>query len=102
MLLNTYQEHYYDMRLDVFADTYEAAIIAFASKVDTFFYPDGTKREGVAYEKSERELSIEESLCELQEERPSWSIWSDSLPRIKFEDYGRWVAEQEVVPEVSG
>lgn len=57
---------FHDLRLDIWEDTFEDCIIKMAVLVDKFFNEDGTEREGVAYEKSELELLLEERLKELE------------------------------------
>jgi len=57
--------HYHDLRLDVYAPTYEEAIIQLAAKVYQFFEVDGSARENVEYEKSELELVLEEKVAAL-------------------------------------
>ena len=58
--------HYHDLRLDVYADSYESGIIELASLVHKFFYLDGSERKDVEYEKSELELTLEQRLEEIQ------------------------------------
>lgn len=62
-----YTSHYHDLRLDVYSDSYENAIIEMAAKVHKFFAPDGSERENVEYEKSDLELTLEEQAKELEE-----------------------------------
>lgn len=59
--------HYHDIRLDVYAYTYEEAIIQLAAKVYQFFEVDGSEREDVEYEKSELELVLEEKVAALDD-----------------------------------
>lgn len=61
----SYDHCYHDLRLDVSALTFEEAYIKLAFLVDKFFYPDGTKREGVEYEPSELEITLKERMEEL-------------------------------------
>lgn len=56
----SYNQHYHDLRLDVYADSYENAIIETAALVHKFFNTDGTEREGVEYQKSQLELDLED------------------------------------------
>jgi hypothetical protein len=60
--------HYHDMRLDVYAPSFEEAYIQFAALVDKFFNVDGSKRENVSYEPSELEKTLTERLSKLNEE----------------------------------
>lgn len=62
-----FTETYHDLRLDTYGTSYEDCIIQTAALVDKFFHEDGTKREGVEYEKSELELILEERLREAEE-----------------------------------
>jgi len=90
-VLGVYMEHYHDLRLDAFCETYEQAIVEFARLVDKFFAPDGTEREDIAYEKTELEKTLEERVREMEEATGrSWKAWHDSLPVVRFADYGRW------------
>lgn len=57
--------HYHDLRLDVYAPTYEKAIIELAALVHKFFDVDGSERTDVEYEKSELELMLEDKLNEV-------------------------------------
>lgn len=60
-------QHYHDLRLDIYAHTYEQAIIELAAKVHKFFHVDGSGREDVQYEKSQLELTLEERVKELED-----------------------------------
>lgn len=62
-----YNQHYHDFRLDVYADSYENAIIETAALVHKFFNPNGTEREGVEYEKSQIELDLDEAAKRLED-----------------------------------
>lgn len=64
-----YTTHYHDLRLDVYADSYENAISKMAAKVHKFFAPDGSERENVEYEKSHLELLLEERMKDVNAER---------------------------------
>jgi hypothetical protein len=55
--------HYHDLRLDIYAPTYEEAIIQLAAKVYQFFEVDGSERKDVEYEKSELEITLEEKVA---------------------------------------
>jgi hypothetical protein len=57
--------HYHDLRLDIYAPSYEAAIVAMAAKIHKFFYLDGSDRKDVQYEKSNLELMLEERMAEV-------------------------------------
>lgn len=59
---------YHDLRLDVYAPSYEQGIIDMAAKVHKFFYLDGSERENVQYEKSKLELLLDERLADLETE----------------------------------
>lgn len=58
--------HYHDLRLDVYADSYESGIVQLAALVHKFYYLDGSERKDVEYEKSELELTLEQRLEEIQ------------------------------------
>lgn len=60
-------EHYHDLRLDVFASSYEEAVVETAALVDKFFHSDGTERKNVEYEKSDLELILEDRIDDLEE-----------------------------------
>jgi hypothetical protein len=57
-----YTHHYRDFRFDVWADSFEDAVIQTAALIHKFFNLDGSDRENVEYEKSELELDIESSI----------------------------------------
>jgi hypothetical protein len=59
---------YHDLRLDVYAPTYEQAIVQLAAKVHKFFDVDGSERENVEYQKSALELKLDESIKEYENE----------------------------------
>lgn len=61
-----YTTHYHDLRLDVYAPTFEEGLVEMALLVDKFFHPDGTEREGVEYVKSPLELDLEEAVVSLE------------------------------------
>jgi len=95
-ILGDYTETYHDLRLDVYAKTYEGAFIEMALLVDKFFAPDGTERENVEYEKSplERDLDkateeLEEYLAQREDEKPE--------KIVKYADYHQWLLENEDV-----
>ena len=54
---------YHDMRLDVYAPSYEAGIIRMAALTHKFFDLDGSERPDVDYEKSDLEKLLEERLA---------------------------------------
>jgi len=56
--------HYHDLRLDVYAPTYEEAFVKLAALVHKFFDIDGSERENVSYEKSKLELLLDERMKE--------------------------------------
>lgn len=58
--------HYHDPRLDVYAPSFNDAIIEMAALVHKFFHLDGSERENVEYEKSELELTLEERMKEVE------------------------------------
>lgn len=60
-----YTEHYHDLRLDTYADSYENVIIKTAELVHKFFHKDGTERKNVEYEKSEIEEILEQRMAEI-------------------------------------
>lgn len=53
--------HYHDLRLDVYANSYEDGIIQLAALTHKFFTLHGEERENVEYEKSQLELELEEA-----------------------------------------
>ena len=59
-----YTDTYHDLRLDTYGKSFEDCIIQTAALVDKFFHSDGTEREGVEYEKSELELTLESRMAE--------------------------------------
>lgn len=59
---------YHDLRLDVYAPTYEDGIVQLAALVHKFFDVDGSERENVEYVKNEWELKLEESMKEYEDE----------------------------------
>lgn len=59
---------YHDLRLDVYAATYEEAFVELAALVHKFFNYDGTEKENVEYEKSQLELDLDASLAAYREE----------------------------------
>jgi hypothetical protein len=61
--------HYHDLRLDVYAPSFEEAYIKLASLVDKFFNIDGSERQNVAYEPSELEKTLTERLSSYENER---------------------------------
>lgn len=61
-----YVSHYHDLRLDVYAPTFEEALIELAKRVEKFFNPDGTAKKNVEYEKSDLELVLEERMAEYE------------------------------------
>jgi len=94
-IIGVFQEHYHDFRLDAFGDTYEAAIVSFAHNVDKFFNPDGTEREDVEYEETPLEKTISKRTDEMERATgESWRKWHDSLPVVKFAEYGEWTRRQ--------
>jgi len=58
--------HYHDLRLDVYADSYNNGIIELAALVHKFYYLDGSERENVEYEKSELELTLENRMADVE------------------------------------
>lgn len=65
--------HYHDLRLDVYAPTYEAAIIQLAGLVHKFFNYDGSRKENVEYVKSALEIKLDEAIAEYEAERGSFT-----------------------------
>lgn len=57
-----YTSKYHDLRLDVYGNSYEDAIIKTAALVHKFFDLEGNERENVEYEKSQLEVELEASL----------------------------------------
>jgi len=57
--------HYHDLRLDVYADTYELAFVELAALVHKFFDVDGRERENVEYVKSALEVTLDERMASL-------------------------------------
>lgn len=53
--------HYHDLRLDIYAPTYNDSIIKLAAKIHKFFYLDGVERENIEYQKSALELELEQA-----------------------------------------
>ena len=64
IITGVYQTHYRDLRMDVYADSYEDGIIKLAVLVDKFFNIDGSEKENVEYEKSQEELKLEQIIEE--------------------------------------
>jgi len=95
IVADAYQEHYHDYRLDIYAATYEEAIIAAARSVDKFYNMDGSEKPGVHYEPSELEKELEQSIKETDGclDR-SHKDWRDTLPRVAFADYGEWTRKR--------
>jgi hypothetical protein len=60
-----HDHHYHDLRLDVWAPTFEDAYVQMARKVHKFFALDGEERPDVEYEKSATELKLGEILNEM-------------------------------------
>lgn len=60
--------HYHDLRLDVYASSFEEAYIQLAALVDKFFNLDGSERENVSYKPSELEVTLKESLARYEQE----------------------------------
>lgn len=60
-----YTDTYHDPWLDTHGKSFEDCIIQTAALVDKFFHDDGTPREGVEYEKSELELTLEARMEDL-------------------------------------
>lgn len=60
-----YLELSHDLRLDVYAPTFEEAFVKLAHLVDKFYDVDGTEREGVEYEPSEWEKEITRRIKEV-------------------------------------
>lgn len=56
---------YHDLRLDVYAKSYEKAIVKTAKKVHKFFGLDGEERSGVEYEKSALEKELGQRMSEM-------------------------------------
>lgn len=54
--------HYHDLKLDVYAPSYNDAIIQTAALVHKFFDVDGSERPDVAYEKSDLEKLLDERM----------------------------------------
>lgn len=63
----TRKHTYHDMRLDTYEDTYEKGIIKTAALIHKFFDLDGSEREGVDYEKSELEKTLDERMAAVEE-----------------------------------
>lgn len=55
--------HYHDLKLDVYAPSYNDAIIQTAALVHKFYDVDGSERPDVEYEKSELEKTLDERLA---------------------------------------
>jgi len=90
-ILGDYTVTCHDLRLDVYAKTYEGACIEMALKVDKFFAPDGTERENVSYEKSELEKELDERSAKVEEffaSRPR-----PEKAKVKYADYHQWLIE---------
>jgi hypothetical protein len=64
--------------LDIYAQTFEEAVVLLAQKVDKFFDIDGTERPDVEYEKSEIEKTLEERVKDLPEQPVARHIPFDS------------------------
>jgi hypothetical protein len=62
-----YTSHFHDLRMDVYAESYEAAIIKTAALVHKFFDLEGNERENVDYEKSQLEVDLTISLIAANE-----------------------------------
>lgn len=60
--------HYHDLRLDVYAATYEEAIVKLAALVNKFFNYDGSEKENVEYVKSALEVKLDEAIAEYEAE----------------------------------
>lgn len=61
-------QHYHDLRLDVYAKTYEEAIVKLAALVHKFFNYDGSEKENVEYVKSALEVKLDEAIAEYEAE----------------------------------
>ena len=61
----THSHHYHDLRLDVWAPTFEDAYVQMAQKVHKFFALDGEERPDVEYVKSKIELELDAILDEM-------------------------------------
>lgn len=59
--------HYHDLRLDVYADSYNEGIIQLAALVHKFYYLDGSERENVDYVKSQLEVTLESKMGDIQQ-----------------------------------
>lgn len=59
--------HYHDLRLDIWASSYNEGFIKLAALVHKFFHLDGSERENVEYEKSSLEKILEERVADLDE-----------------------------------
>jgi hypothetical protein len=66
---------YHDLRLDVYAPTYEIAIIELAAKVHQFFNVDGSEKENVEYEKSELEKKLDKAFEEYDKNDDEGTVW---------------------------
>lgn len=54
--------HYHDLRLDVYAPSFEDAYVQLADLVDKFFHVDGSERENVDYVPSDLEILLKERM----------------------------------------
>lgn len=59
--------HYRDLRLDVWAPSYNKGFVKLAALVNKFFHFDGSERENVQYEKSALEKLLDERTADLDE-----------------------------------
>lgn len=59
---------FHDLRLDVYGNTFNDALIELAQKVDKFFNVDGTEIPDVEYEKSNLELHLDEVMKGLEDD----------------------------------
>lgn len=60
-----HDHHYHDLRLDVWAPSFEDAYVQFAEKVHKFFALDGEERPGIEYTKSKLEIQLDEIFNEM-------------------------------------
>lgn len=57
----------HDLKLDVYAKTYEKGIIKMAALVHKFYDLEGRDREGVEYQKSELEITLDDAVARMDE-----------------------------------
>lgn len=62
-LAPSYIHHGRDLRMDVYGESYNDAIIKTAALIHKFFDLEGNERESVEYEKSQLELDLEDALA---------------------------------------